>query len=83
MTDDAPEPEKTPDALPSRSSAGGLVAGILGTLESALTNRPRPVASIEERYRDPWASVNGVTVEGLDQSGDDRPEPPDRSGAKL
>jgi hypothetical protein len=75
--------EKQPDeALPARSSAGGLVAGILGTLDAALTNRPRPVAEISERYRDPWATANGVTVDGLDEP-IERPEPPDSSGARL
>lgn len=63
-------------------SAGGIVGGLLGTLDQALTNRPRPVAQIEQRYREPWATVNGVTVDGLDEPLD-RPEVPDRSGARL
>lgn len=66
----------------ARSSAGDLVAGIFGTLDQALTNRPRPVAQIEQRYREPWASVHGVTIEGLDEP-IERPEAPDRSGARL
>ena len=69
-------------ALPSRSSSGELVAGILGTLDAALTNRPRPVAQIEERYREPWASADGVTVEGLDEPVEHN-EPDDTSGAQL
>jgi hypothetical protein len=82
MTDEQPVRDEEPEALPSRSSSGGLVTGILGTIEAALTNRPRPVTQIEERYRDPWATVNGVTVDGLDEPVD-RTEPPDRSGARL
>ena len=66
----------------SRSSAGEVIGGFLGTLDQALTNRPRPTAQIEERYREPWASVDGVTVEGLEEP-PERPEPPDRSGARL
>jgi hypothetical protein len=79
VTDRDPEP-KAP--LPSRSSAGGLIGGIMGTLDQALTNRPRPVAAIEERYREPWASRDGFTVDGLDEPVE-REEPPDTSGAKL
>ena len=71
--------EKPTKALPS---AGGIIGGLLGTLDQALTNRPRPVAQIERRYREPWATVDGVTIEGLDEPVD-RPEPPDRSGARL
>jgi Ser/Thr protein kinase RdoA (MazF antagonist) len=70
---------KPTKALPS---AGEIVGGLLGTLDQALTNRPRPGAQIERRYREPWATVDGVTVEGLDDLVD-RPEPPDRSGARL
>jgi hypothetical protein len=73
------------DAMSStkpRSSAGELIGGLLGTLDQALTNRPRTVAQIEQRYREPWASVDGVTVEGLDEP-IDRPDAPDRSGARL
>ncbi|MGH2475906.1 MAG: hypothetical protein ACRDIL_11630, partial [Candidatus Limnocylindrales bacterium] len=86
MTDatDGPNPEleDAHEALPSRPSAGGMIAGILGTIEAALTNRPRPVAQIEERYREPWATANGITVEGLEER-IEHPEPPDTSGAKL
>ncbi len=74
MSDDKPT-----TTLPS---AGGIVGGLLGTLDQALTNRPRPAAQIERRYREPWATVDGVTVEGLDEPVD-RPAPPDRSGARL
>ncbi|HUF06872.1 MAG TPA: hypothetical protein VMP86_05745 [Candidatus Binatia bacterium] len=76
------EEETDPTPLPSRPSGGQLIGGILAGLEHLLTGRPRPVAQIEERYRDPWASSLGVTVEGLDEP-IERPEPPDRSGARL
>lgn len=66
----------------SLPSAGGIIGGLLGTLDQALTNRPRPVAQINQRYREPWATLDGITVEGLDEPVD-RPEAPDRSGARL
>ena len=68
--------------LPSKSSAGELIGGILAGLDHALTARPKPTAHIEEQYREPWASAEGVTVEGLEEPVERR-EPPDRSGAKL
>ena len=71
-----------PDRLPSKSSAGGLIGGILAGLDHALTGRPKTPAQIEEQYREPWASADGLTVEGLDEPVE-RSEPPDRSGAKL
>ena len=72
-----------PDApLPSRSGAGQIVAGILAGVDHLIANRPRPVPQIEETYRDPWASMDGLTVNGLDEPME-RPEPPDRSGARL
>jgi hypothetical protein len=58
------------------------VAGLIGTLDQALTNRPRPVAAIEEQYREPWATTNGITVDGLEDR-PEREEPPDTSGARL
>ena len=71
-----------PDRLPSKSSAGELIGGILAGLDHALTGRPKTPAQIEEQYREPWASADGLTVEGLDEP-IERSEPPDRSGAKL
>ena len=72
----------TPDALPSKSSAGEMIGGILAGLDHALTARPKPTAQIEERYREAWASLDGVAVEGLEEP-IERPERPDRSGAQL
>jgi hypothetical protein len=70
------------DRLPSRPSAGEVIGGMLAGLEHQVTGRPKPPAQIEEQYREPWASADGITVEGLDDP-IDRPELPDRSGAKL
>jgi hypothetical protein len=74
--------DKPADPLPSRASAGQVIGGLLAGLEHLITGRPKPVAQIEEPYTDEWASIGGVTVEGLDEP-IDRPEPPDRSGARL
>ena len=80
MKGDKPDADSTP--LPSKPSAGPLIGGFLAGLEHALTGRPKTPAQIEEQYGEPWATADGVTVEGLDEP-IDRPEPPDRSGAKL
>jgi hypothetical protein len=74
--------EDEPERLPSKSSAGQLIGGFLAGLDHALTARPKTPAQIEERYTEPWASAEGVTVEGLEEP-IERPEPPDRSGAQL
>lgn len=79
---DLEEHGQPPGRLPSRSSAGQVIGGMLATLDQALTNRPRPVTQIQEEYREPWATANGVTVEGLDDR-PERPEPPDESGARI
>ncbi len=78
----AQAPARSGAALPSRSGAGQLVAGFLAGIEHLIANRPRAVPQIEEAYRDPWATTEGLTVDGLDEP-IDRPEPPDRSGARL
>lgn len=69
-------------ALPSRPSAGVSIGGFLAGIEHLITGRPRTPTHIEEQYREPWNSAEGVTVDGLDEP-IDRPEPPDRSGATL
>ena len=71
-----------PEPLPSRQSAGQLIGGLLAGLDHALMGRPKPPAQIEEQYNEPWASADGLTVEGLEDPVD-RPDRPDRSGAKL
>jgi hypothetical protein len=68
--------------LPSKPSAGQVIGGVLAGIEHLVTGRPRPAAQIEEQYREPWATADGITVEGLDEP-IDRPQPPDRSGARL
>ena len=70
------------DRLPSRPSAGEVIGGFMANLDHLLTARAKPPAQIEEQYREPWASENGVTVDGLEEP-IERREPPDRSGAKL
>ena len=79
MTEDE-TPQDPP--LPARSSAGEIIGGFLAGLDGFLMSRPRPVPQIEEQYTDPWDSADGVTVDGLDEPVD-RPERPDRSGARL
>ncbi len=68
--------------LPSNPSAGHVIGGILAGIEHLVANRPKPVAEIQEQHRDAWNSADGLTVEGLDEPMD-RPERPDRSGARL
>ena len=70
------------DPLPSRSSAGEMIGGFMAGLDQLITARPKTPAQIEEQYREPWASANGMTVDGLDDP-IERRESPDRSGAKL
>lgn len=82
MKDEHPTGKKPRKPLPSRSSDGQVIGGLLAGAEHLASGRPRPTAQIEERYRDPWASVDGVTVEGLDRPVDRR-EPLDRSRARL
>jgi hypothetical protein len=68
--------------LPSKASAGHVVAGILAGVEHLVANRPRPVAVISEQHRERWNAADGLTVEGLDEPVE-RPEPSDRTGARL
>jgi hypothetical protein len=70
------------DPLPSNPSAGAVVAGLFGTLDHLIVNKPRPVTEISEEYHEPWATTDGLTVEGLEDR-PERPEPPDTTGARL
>jgi hypothetical protein len=70
------------DPLPSHPSAGVVIGGIFGGLDHLILKRPRPVTQIEEPYGEPWATLDGISVEGLEER-IERPEPPDRSGARL
>ncbi len=73
---------RTGGRLPSHPSSGQLIGGMLANLEHLVTGQPRAVAQIVEQYREPWGSVDGVTVEGLDEP-IERPQRPDRSRARL
>jgi hypothetical protein len=55
---------------------------MLAGLEGIVTGRPKAIPQIEEPYGGDWASAEGHTVEGLEEP-IERPEPPDRSGARL
>lgn len=74
--------DRSSEPLPSHPSAGVVIGGILGGVDYLLLKRPRPVTQIEEPYREPWATLDGIEVEGLEQPVE-RPEAPDRSGARL
>jgi hypothetical protein len=78
----AKRPSDPPEPLPHAASAGQVIAGMLAGVEHLVANRPRPVAEISERHQDVWNAADGLTVEGLDEPMD-RPEPPDRSGARI
>lgn len=75
-------PARRSKPLPSSPSAGHVVAGFLAGVEHLVANRPRPVTEIQEQHRDPWNAADGLTVEGMDEPME-RPERPDRSGARL
>jgi hypothetical protein len=64
------------------TSAGVIVAGFLAGLEHAIGNRPPAVAQIEEELGRAGSERHGYVIEGLDERVE-RPEPPDRSGARL
>lgn len=73
---------RPPQPLPARASAGEVIGGMLAGVEHLVANRPRPVPQIQEQHRDRWNAADGLTVHGLGEPMD-RPEPPDRSGARL
>ncbi|HSK93834.1 MAG TPA: hypothetical protein VLA76_07235 [Candidatus Angelobacter sp.] len=81
MHDRARSPKST-TPLPSKPSAGAVIGGILAGLEHALTNRPPVVAQIEEPIGRERFERHGFAFDGLDDPVE-RPEPPDRSGARL
>jgi hypothetical protein len=76
----AKSPSSAP--LPTAPSAGQLITGVLAGVEHMVTNRPRPVAEIQEQYRDRWNAADGLAIEGLDEPVE-RPDQPDHSGARL
>ena len=78
-----PKPHARPGSpLPSNPSAGEVIGGMLAAVEHLVANRPRPVAEISEQHRGRWNAADGLAVEGLDDRVE-RPEPPDRSGARI
>ena len=80
--DATPPPATKGRPLPSNPAAGHVISGLLAGVDHLVVNRPRPVTQIEEPHREPWASADGITVEGLDER-PDRPEPPDTTGARV
>ncbi len=68
--------------LPSKPSAGLVIGGILAGLEQTITNRPPIVAQIEEPIGRERFERHGYEFHGLDEPVE-RPEPPDRTGARL
>ena len=77
-----PEDGRPGSPSPPRPSTGQLIGGFLAGLDHARRGEPKTPAQIEEQYNEPWSSADGLTVEGLEDPVD-RPERPDRSGAKL
>lgn len=73
-------PDRRP--LASKPSAGLIIGGLLAGLEQAVMNRPPVVAQIEEPMRRERFERHGFAFDGLDDP-IERPEPPDRSGARL
>lgn len=68
--------------LRSKPSAGVVIGGFLAGLEATVNNRPPIVAQIEEPMRRERFERHGFVIDGLDEP-IERPEPPDRSGARL
>jgi len=78
-----PKPERTPEALPSFKGVSISIGGFLAGLEQVILHRRPPAAIVvEEDARSQPRSVNGLHLEGADDM-PERPEPPDRSGARL
>ncbi len=76
------KPERTPEPLPSFKGVGLSIGGFLSGLEQIVLHRRPPAAILEEDARSEPRSVNGLHLEGPDEM-PERPEPPDRSGARL
>ncbi len=74
-------PQQRP--LPSFSGASRTIGGFLAGLEQQILHKRPPAAIVvEEHDRLERSSLNGVTVNGLDEP-IERPEPPDTTGARL
>lgn len=77
-----PKPTRDDGRLPSRPSGGQVLGGFMSQLEHLATGQARAVPQIEVQYRQRWASLNGVTANGLDEP-IERPQHPDRSRARV
>lgn len=77
------KPKRTPGALPNFKGAGISIGGFLAGLEQQILHRrPPPAIVVEEDARSQPRTVNGLRLDGPDEP-IERPEPPDRSGARL
>lgn len=75
--------QRTRGVLPSFKGAGISIGGFLAGLEQQILHRRPPAAIVvEEESRSKPRSVNGLHLEGPDEP-IERPEQPDRSGARL
>ena len=61
-------------------SVGAFLAGLE---QKILHGRPPAVVVVEEHHRDESVTLNGLQVDHLPEGPLDRPEPPDRTGARL
>jgi hypothetical protein len=61
-------------------SVGAFLAGLE---QKILHGRPPAVVVVEEHHRDESVTLNGLQVDHLPEGPLERPEPPDRSGARL
>ncbi len=68
--------------LPSRTRGGQVIGGFMANLEHVVSGQPSAVPQIEEQYSGSWATIGDVTVDGLDEPLN-RPDRPDRSGARV
>lgn len=76
-------PRRGARPLPSFSGASRSVGSFLAGLEQQILHRRPPAAIVvEEHQRAEKTVVNGLTVHLPDEP-PERPEPPDRSGARL
>jgi hypothetical protein len=61
-------------------SVGAFLAGLE---QKILHGRPPAAVVVEEHHRDESVTLNGLQVDHLPEGPLERPEPPDRSGARL
>jgi len=61
-------------------SVGAFLAGLE---QKIVHGRPPAVVVVEEHHHDESVTLNGLQVDHLPEGPLERPEPPDRSGARL